>query len=115
MKSIKRGLAVFLATLLIMPTLPVSAQEPPDKTVIEADHLNPGDNAPDAGGTENNQTGSGQEDEADQPQGTSAPEASPEETDPRSHPGLRKRRSRQPRKNLRQGRLLRRKRRHRMR
>ena len=82
MKSIKRGLAVFLATLLIMPTLPVSAQEPPDKTVIEADHLNPGDNAPDAGGTENNQTGSGQEDEADQPQGTSAPEASPEETDP---------------------------------
>ena len=82
MKSIKRGLAVFLATLLIMPTLPVSAQEPPDKTVIEADHLNPGDNAPDAGGTENNQTGSDQEDEADPPQDTSTPEASPEETDP---------------------------------
>ncbi len=80
MKSIKRGLAVFLATLLIMPTLPVSAQEPPEKTVIEADDLNPGDNAPDAGGTENNQTGSGSEDEADQPQTTSVPETSPEET-----------------------------------
>ena len=82
MKSIKRGLAVFLATLLIMSTLPVSAQEVTDKPIIEADESNPMDRAPDMGGTENNQTGSGQEDEADPPQDTSTPEASPEETDP---------------------------------
>ncbi len=106
MKSIKRGLAVFLAMLLIMPALPVSAENLPDDKVIAADMTGEGDKTPDTEETENNQedtptdaepTDAPEEsqtpepvespeatqapEETSSPDATDAPEASPEATD----------------------------------
>ena len=106
MKSIKRGLAVFLAMLLIMPALPVSAENLPDDKVIAADMTGEGDKTPDTEETENNQedtptdaepTDAPEEsqtpepvespeatqapEETSSPDATDAPEASPEVTD----------------------------------
>mgnify|MGYP002516151438 CR=1 FL=1 len=106
MKSIKRGLAVFLAMLLIMPALPVSAENLPDDKVTAADMTGEGDKTPDTEETENNQedtptdaepTDAPEEsqtpepvespeatqapEETSSPDATDAPEASPEATD----------------------------------
>ncbi len=75
MKSIKRGLAVFLAMLLIMPTLPVSAENlPDDNKVTAADMTGEGDKTPDTEGTENNQEDTDSE-------GENVPDTEPEPTD----------------------------------